>query len=127
MNKEKITQLIEQYRLAIISQKPQNVADLFHPEAQVLIHSISASGAWAAKKATGNTAVKKAYTDWFSLVSNIEVQYQNRIIDEKKQAMACVVEVSVIDFEGKKDSMRNALHWFFKEGKIYQMENWYGQ
>ncbi len=122
--REQINEQIETYAMAVRNRNPDTVAELFAESFDHIVHGLNqkAGNPWITKKETTREDIKQIYSDFFSSVAEMEVEYTNRIIDEESNSAAMVVKVKT-----KEINMENALHIKWNsEGKIIYFYNWYG-
>ncbi|MGC9387202.1 MAG: hypothetical protein ACP5D0_09665 [Hydrogenovibrio sp.] len=90
-----------------------------------VVHGVGedAANPWNTKRETDREGIRKVYEAFFAQVSEMTVEYTDRVIDPESQAAAMVVRVRNGDV-----CMENALQLKFDaSGHIIFFYNWYGQ
>ena len=122
--REQINERIEAYAMAVRKRNSIAVAELFAESFDHIVHGLNQEqdNPWNTKKETSREDIRLIYSEFFSKVKEMEVDYTDRIIDEKSNSAAMVVKV-----KAKENHMENALHikWNDK-GEIIYFYNWYG-
>ena len=123
--RKQIDDRIEAYGKAVRERNPEAVSQLFAECFDHIVHGAGTDPAnpWNTKRETDREGIRKIYEDFFSNVTDMVVEYTDRIIDVESNSAAMVVRVRI-----GSSCMENALHikWNDKEEIIF-FYNWYGQ
>ena len=119
--RDEINDRIEAYAKAVRDRKPKAVSELFAERFDHIVHGVGTDpdNPWNTKRETD----REIYTDFFSNVEHMTVEYTDRTIDVEGNSAAMVVRV-------KSGSVcrENALHIKWNDqGEIIFFYNWYGE
>ena len=123
--RHEINQRIEAYAQAVRNRDLEGVAGLFAERFDHIVHGAGSDpdNPWNTKQETDREGIRQIYRQFFSTVTEMEVEYTHRIIDVETNSAAMVVRVKVGTAR-----MENALQVKWNEdGKIVFFYNWYGQ
>ena len=123
--RDQINDRIEAYAKAVRDRKPKAVSELFAERFDHIVHGVGTDpdNPWNTKRETDREGIKEIYTDFFSNVAHMTVEYTDRTIDVEGNSAAMVVRV-------KSGSIcrENALHIKWNDqGEIIFFYNWYGE
>lgn len=125
ITREHIDSLIEAYAKAVKNRNPKAIAALFAERFDHIVHGVGSdpNNPWNTKRENNREGIIRIYEDFFSNVTDMTVEYTDRIIDIESNAAAMVVRVKSGTIR-----MENALYIKWNnEGKIIVFYNWYGQ
>ncbi len=123
--REQINERIEAYAEAVRERRADAVSKLFAEHFDHIVHGAGTDPAnpWNTKRESDREGIRKIYEAFFSNVTEMAVEYTDRVIDVESNSAAMVVRVSAGE-----TSMENALQIRWNDqGEIILFYNWYGQ